>query len=50
MRFFIIIILLGLLISCGNRKPNILEEGEIDISDFPFPPNPDFKYPKEQEL
>ena len=35
------------LISCGNKKPNKLPEGVIDKSQFPFPPNDEYKYPKE---
>lgn len=35
------------LISCGNKKPNKLPEGVIDKSQFPFPPNEEYKYPEE---
>tara|TARA_Y100001935_G_C17032830_1_gene373360 strand:+ start:429 stop:575 length:147 start_codon:yes stop_codon:yes gene_type:complete len=43
----IIIIISIFIISCGNKKPNELPEGTIDKSQFPFPPNEEFDYPKE---
>ena len=35
------------LFSCGNKKPNKLPEGVIDKSQFPFPPDEEYEYPKD---
>ena len=42
-----ILVLSLFLFSCGNKKPNKLPEGAIDKSQFPFPPNEEYDYPKE---
>ena len=42
-----ILVLSLFLFSCGNKKPNKLPEGAIDKSQFPFPPNEEYEYPKE---
>ena len=42
-----ILILSLFLISCGNKKPNRLPEGVIDKSQFPFPPDEEYEYPKD---
>ena len=42
-----ILVLSLTLLSCGNQKPNKLHEGVIDKSQFPFPPNEEYEYPKE---
>ena len=44
---FIIIFLSIFLISCGNKKPNMLPDGVIDKSQFPFPPDENYEYPVE---
>ncbi len=44
----IIIIFSFFIMSCGNKKPNQLQEGVIDKSQFPFPPNDNYNYPEKE--
>ena len=46
--FKIIIIILSIfIIGCGNKKPNQLPDDVVDRSQYPFPPNNEYEYPKE---
>lgn len=47
MKKVLIIIFCFSIISCGNKKPNKLPDGVIDKSNYPFPPNEEYNYPKE---
>tara|TARA_B100000927_G_scaffold207627_1_gene168654 strand:- start:503 stop:649 length:147 start_codon:yes stop_codon:yes gene_type:complete len=45
-KIFILIFCLS-IISCGNKKPNRLADGVVDKSNYPFPPNEEYNYLKE---
>ena len=53
MRLFkniLILFLVIFIISCGNKGANKLPKGIIDKSSYPYPPDPTFDYPGEEEI
>jgi predicted small lipoprotein YifL len=46
MKKMLMVIFCFSIIACGNKKPNKLPSG-IDKSSYPFPPNKEYNYPKE---
>ena len=47
MKKMLMVIFCFSIIACGNKKQNKLPDGAIDKSSYPFPPNKEYNYPKE---
>lgn len=47
MKKILIVIFCLSMISCGNKKPNTLEDGVVDKSNYPFPPKEESNHSKE---
>jgi predicted small lipoprotein YifL len=47
MKKMLIVIFCFSIIACGNKKPNTLPDSVVDKSNYPFPPDKEYNYPKE---